>query len=143
MAPEGYNVQAALHDGVRALQVPRRLRSRARSRVMSARRRAPDDVRCIEAEIRIFPGQDVRADVCLALAVRIQRHSHVPRVGPDSRDTTCATTEVPEAHGTCFSMSSTVAQLSVAACPEALVRGSLELLETTSRSSQHCEEHAP
>ena len=38
--------------------------------------------------------------------------------------------------------SGTVDQLSVA-CPEAWVRGSLELLETTSRSSQHWLEHAP
>ena len=38
--------------------------------------------------------------------------------------------------------SGTVDQLSVA-CPEAWVRGSLELLETTSRSSQHWLEQAP
>ena len=56
-APEGYDVPAALHDGVCAFQVPRRLRSRARSRVMSARRRAPDDVWGRKAEIRVLPGQ--------------------------------------------------------------------------------------
>ena len=48
----------------------------------------------------------------------------------------------PDGFAISSARSGTVDQLSVA-CPEAWVRGSLELLETTSRSSQHCEEHAP
>jgi len=51
----------------------------------------------------------------------------------------------PDGFAISSARSGTVDQLSVA-CPEAWVRGSLELLEvleTTSTSSQHCEEHAP
>ena len=54
-APEIYDVQAALHDGVRAVQVPRRLGASSRFRILGAWRRAPDDVRWLEAERREFP----------------------------------------------------------------------------------------
>ena len=66
------------------------------------------------------------------------------RVGPDVCHACCSTANVPDAHGTRFSISSgSVAQLSVVACAEALVRGSLILEDTTSRSSQHWLEQAP
>ena len=53
--PVGYNVQAALHNSVRALQVPRRLGASSGFRILGAWRRAPYEVGTIEAERRIFP----------------------------------------------------------------------------------------
>ena len=71
-APVGYDVQATLHYGVCALQVPRRLRARARFRILSARGTTPYEIRGLEAEIRVFPGQEVRAYVWRAFPVYIE-----------------------------------------------------------------------